>query len=141
MTSTATELIVAAWPNCEPRLLRPSAGSDYLPLDDAEALLEQVDLSGLLGRGGAAFPLGTKLRTVRDAGRRGSETVVVANGEEGEPASVKDRWLLRNRPHVVLDTNGVLIEAIAMYRSSGYEPIERYNDNPHAELWFGKSLS
>ncbi|HTI75075.1 MAG TPA: NADH-ubiquinone oxidoreductase-F iron-sulfur binding region domain-containing protein, partial [Mycobacterium sp.] len=60
-------------------------------------------LAGLLGRGGAAFPLGTKLATVRDAARRGSETVVVANGEEGEPASVKDRWLLRNRPHLVLD--------------------------------------
>lgn len=103
MTSTATELSVAAWPNSEPRLLRPSTGSSYLPLDDADSLLEQVDLSGLLGRGGAAFPLGTKLRTVRDAGRRGAETVVVANGEEGEPASIKDRWLLRNRPHLVLD--------------------------------------
>src|SRR5699024_3913062 len=68
-----------------------------------DALLEQVDLSGLLGRGGAAFPLGTKLRTVRNAGLRGSDTVVVANGEEGEPASVKDRWLLRNGPHLVLD--------------------------------------
>ena len=79
------------------------SGGGYLPLDDADALLEQVDLSGLLGRGGAAFPMGTKLRTVRDAGRRGTETVVVANGEEGEPASVKDRWLLRNRPHLVLD--------------------------------------
>ena len=103
MTSTTTDLIVAAWPNCEPRLLRPSAGGEYRPLDDADALLEQVDLSGLLGRGGAAFPVGTKLRAVRDAGRRGSETVVVANGEEGEPASIKDRWLLRNRPHLVLD--------------------------------------
>ena len=103
MTSTATELTIAAWPNCEPRLLRPSPGADYPPLHDADALLEQVDLSGLLGRGGAAFPLGTKLRTVRDAGRRGSDTIVVANGEEGEPASVKDRWLLRNRPHMVLD--------------------------------------
>jgi NADH:ubiquinone oxidoreductase subunit F (NADH-binding) len=114
MTSTATELIVAAWPDCAPRLLRPSAtGSEgyaeyvtaggYRPLADNDALLEQVDLSGLLGRGGAAFPMGTKLRAVRDAGRAGLETVVVANGEEGEPASVKDRWLLRNRPHLVLD--------------------------------------
>ena len=114
MTSTATDLTVATWPDCVPRLLRPSqAGAEdyaeyaqaggYRRLDDADALLEQVDLSGLLGRGGAAFPLGTKLRTVRDAGRRGTETVVVANGEEGEPASVKDRWLLRNRPHLVLD--------------------------------------
>lgn len=113
MNSTATELTVAIWPSCRPRLLRSSTGTEdyadytgcggYQRLDDPDALLDQVNLSGLLGRGGAAFPMGTKLRTVRDAGRRGSETVVVANGEEGEPASVKDRWLLRNRPHLVLD--------------------------------------
>jgi NADH:ubiquinone oxidoreductase subunit F (NADH-binding) len=113
MNPTATDLIVSAWPGCTPRLLRLSPGIDdyadyvqaggYRPLTDSDALLEQVDLSGLLGRGGAAFPLGTKLRTVRDAGRRGTDTVAVANGEEGEPASVKDRWLLRNRPHLVLD--------------------------------------
>ncbi|OBB20015.1 NADH dehydrogenase [Mycolicibacterium elephantis] len=114
MTSTTTDLTVAAWPDCAPRLLRPGAvgpesyaeytqAGGYRQLSDVGALLEQVDLSGLLGRGGAAFPLGTKLRTVRDAGLRGSETVVVANGEEGEPASVKDRWLLRLRPHLVLD--------------------------------------
>ncbi|MGE2692452.1 NADH-ubiquinone oxidoreductase-F iron-sulfur binding region domain-containing protein [Mycolicibacterium pulveris] len=114
MTSTTTDLTVAAWPDCAPRLLRPgqpgpesyaeyAQASGYRRLTDPDALLEQVDLSGLLGRGGAAFPLGTKLRTVRDAGQRGCQTVVVANGEEGEPASVKDRWLLRNRPHLVLD--------------------------------------
>jgi NADH:ubiquinone oxidoreductase subunit F (NADH-binding) len=110
----ATDLVTATWPNCAPRLLRPStaapesyaeysAGGGYRSLTDPDALLEQVNLSGLLGRGGAAFPIGTKLRTVRDAGRRGVDTVVVANGEEGEPASIKDRWLLRNRPHLVLD--------------------------------------
>lgn len=114
MTATATELIVTAWPDCPPRLLRAAgSGSEdhadyaqaggYRPLPDADALLEQIDLSGLLGRGGAAFPIGTKLRSVRDAHRRESDTVVVANGEEGEPASIKDRWLLRNRPHLVLD--------------------------------------
>ena len=32
------------------------------------------------------------------AGRRGRDTVVIANGEEGEPASIKDRWLLRQPP-------------------------------------------
>ncbi|MFD9215337.1 NADH-ubiquinone oxidoreductase-F iron-sulfur binding region domain-containing protein [Streptomyces sp. NPDC059544] len=63
-------------------------------------LLEAVDRSGLRGRGGAGFPAAVKLRSVRDGG---GVPVVVANGEEGEPGSVKDRWLLRARPHLVLD--------------------------------------
>lgn len=41
---------------------------------------------------------------------------------------------------VVLDTNGVLLEAIALYESSGYEPTARYNDNPYAQRWFRKAL-
>lgn len=41
---------------------------------------------------------------------------------------------------VHLDTNGTLVEAIAMYRRAGYRPIERYNDNPYAQAWFTKSL-
>ena len=129
MTSTATDLTVAAWPGCAPRLLRlaQAAAEDfaeytqaggYRRVIDADALLGQVDLSGLLGRGGAAFPMGSKLRTVRDAGRRGVDTVVVANGEEGEPASVKDRWLLRNRPHLVLD--GLRIASAIVGASRAY---------------------
>ena len=42
---------------------------------------------------------------------------------------------------IVLDTNSELIEAIRMYRSAGYEEIERYNDNPYAEHFFEKSLA
>lgn len=41
---------------------------------------------------------------------------------------------------VVLDTNAVLVEAIAMYESVGYESIERYNTNPYAQRWFRKTL-
>ena len=44
------------------------------------------------------------------------------------------------RSWVVLDTNKALTEAIAMYRSCGYESIDRYNDNPYAQLWFAKQL-
>ncbi len=109
--TVATDLAVAVWPGIEPRLLRQGAedyegyrkAGGYQTLHDPDHLLTEVDLSGLLGRGGAAFPMGTKLHTIRTASRRGTETVVIANGEEGEPASVKDRWLLRNRPHLVLD--------------------------------------
>lgn len=112
----------AAWPGCAPRLLHTKAGAEtlaeydgYAPLADAGALLEQVDRSGLLGRGGAAFPMAVKLRAVRDAG---GDTVVVANGEEGEPASVKDRWLLRTRPHLVLD--GLRLAALMVGARRGY---------------------
>ena len=41
---------------------------------------------------------------------------------------------------VILDTNSTLLEAIAMYESSGYTPIGRYNDNPYAGRWFVKDL-
>lgn len=42
---------------------------------------------------------------------------------------------------IVLDTNNTLEEAIAMYERAGYERIERYNDNPYAQAWFGKRVS
>jgi len=49
----------------------------------------------------------------------------------------------RTAGHTVvrLDTNGTLIEAIAMYERAGYRQIERYNDNPYAELFFEKRLN
>jgi NADH:ubiquinone oxidoreductase subunit F (NADH-binding) len=64
-----------------------------------------------------------KLRTVRDNGRLIADTggpVVVANGEEGEPASVKDRWLLRNRPHLVLDGLRLAAAIVAAARAYVY---------------------
>lgn len=63
-------------------------------------VLAELEAAGLRGRGGAGFPAHVKWRSV--AGADGPK-VVVANGEEGEPASLKDRWLLTHRPHLVLD--------------------------------------
>ncbi|MEV6784111.1 NADH-ubiquinone oxidoreductase-F iron-sulfur binding region domain-containing protein [Streptomyces sp. NPDC051098] len=76
-----------------------SAGG-YQELPHPDRLLEHIAEAGLGGRGGAGFPAAVKLRAVRDGG---APPVVVANGEEGEPGSAKDRWLLRARPHLVLD--------------------------------------
>lgn len=71
-------------------------------------LLETIEHSGLRGRGGAAFPVALKLRAV--ASRRGRK-IVLANGAEGEPASKKDRVLLRELPHLVLDGAAVAARA------------------------------
>lgn len=42
---------------------------------------------------------------------------------------------------VRLDTNGELVEAVALYRRAGYREVERYNDNPYAERFFEKQLA
>ena len=112
-TAMNTEPVVAVWPGLTSRLLRVGVGVEtaaeyrrsggYQHLGDAAALLDEIAQAGVLGRGGAAFPMAVKLATVRAAAARGLDTVLVANGEEGEPASFKDRWLLRSRPHLVLD--------------------------------------
>ena len=75
---------------------------------DASRLAAALDAVRLLGRGGAAFPVATKLRGTR----AGSSTHVVVNGSEGEPASHKDRTLMRLAPHLVLD--GALVVAAAL---------------------------
>ena len=100
----------AAWAIGAPRLL---AGLDRvarldlsahlavhgpLPSVGLERLLAQVDAGRLAGRGGAGFPFATKLRSLSEGRRH-----IVVNGSESEPASRKDRTLLRRSPHLVLD--------------------------------------
>ncbi len=77
--------------------------------EQANMLVEEIERAGLLGRGGAAFPTATKMRAVAGARRR---AIVVANGAEGEPASLKDRTLLESLPHLVLDGAILAAEAV-----------------------------
>jgi NADH:ubiquinone oxidoreductase subunit F (NADH-binding) len=81
----------------------------------AGRLIDVAEASGLTGRGGAGFPAGRKMRSV--AAGPGSK-VLVANGAEGEPASLKDRLLLSRLPHLVLD--GMTLAAEAVGASEAY---------------------
>jgi ribosomal protein S18 acetylase RimI-like enzyme len=49
--------------------------------------------------------------------------------------------MARKLQTIRLDTNASLAEALGLYRASGYRDIPRYNDNPHAQHWFEKTLS
>ncbi len=111
MTSTASQRARVAAPHGTGRLLARVRGDGravsleehaarygLLPLGDD--LIRTAAESGLSGRGGGGFPTGQKLRAVAD---RGGRPVVVVNGAEGEPASAKDRALMRCVPHLVLD--------------------------------------
>lgn len=80
-----------------------------LPTSPAATVIDQVDASGLLGRGGAGFPSGRKMRTVAAGAGR---AVVVGNGCEGEPGSGKDELLLRQSPHLVLDGLALAARAV-----------------------------
>ncbi len=80
------------------------------------AVVEQVRMSGLRGRGGAGFPSGLKWSTVAKA--RGERKYVVCNADEGDPGAFMDRTVLEGDPHRVLE--GMAIAAYAVGASQGY---------------------
>ena len=114
---------VAAPPSGMPRLLSGLRAESAIGLDEhlehlgappvsrsaTGELIDLIDRSGLRGRGGAGFPVATKMRAVVASERR---PIVVANGAEGEPASEKDQLLLEAAPHLVLD--GAALAAAAL---------------------------
>lgn len=77
---------------------------------DLRYAIPTIEASGLLGRGGAGFPVGRKWRAIAE--RTSGRAVVVVNGAEGEPASHKDRLLMTQRPHLVID--GAILAADAV---------------------------
>jgi NADH-quinone oxidoreductase subunit F len=75
-----------------------------------QGTIETITAAGLRGRGGAGFPTGTKWASVRNGGS--GTRYVVANGAEGEPASFKDRTLMRSDPYRIVE--GAAIAAFAV---------------------------
>ena len=94
------------------------------------AVLATITESGLRGRGGAAFPVGRKWQFAADA--PGEQKYVVCNGGEDEPGSRKDRYLMENYPHKVLE--GLLLSSYAIGAREAYLYVNREYDAAHASL-------
>jgi NADH-quinone oxidoreductase subunit F len=73
-----------------------------------EAVAAEVDAASLLGRGGAGFPAGRKWSMLR----RSAISYLVVNGDESEPATFKDHYLIERDPHQLIE--GVIIAAYAL---------------------------
>jgi NADH-quinone oxidoreductase subunit F len=107
------------------------AGGGYGALKKAlglapEAVVAEVKASGLVGRGGAAFPTGVKWEGAARA--PGQPKYVVCNADESEPGTFKDRVLMEADPHRTLE--GMLIAAHAIGAHKGFIYIR--GEYPHA---------
>lgn len=76
-----------------------------------DKIIEQVKASGLRGRGGAGFPTGLKWSFMPKESD-GRPSYLVINADESEPATCKDREIMRHDPHTLIE--GALIASFAM---------------------------
>jgi NADH-quinone oxidoreductase subunit F len=87
-----------------------------LTMTPAEVVAETDKASGLVGRGGAAFPTGIKWGGAAKA--QADQKYVVCNADESEPGTFKDRVLLLDDPHRTIE--GMCIAAYAIGANKGY---------------------
>ncbi len=103
----------------EPVLLRPGDWSGLtraLSELDPDSLLALVEQAEVRGRGGAGFPAGTKWRFTR--GAQGEDKFIVANGDEGDPGSYIDKYLMERNPALVLE--GLALAGFAVGAGHGF---------------------
>lgn len=113
------------------RLLTKNCGGDettslnkhggYAALEKAKAMsreevVGEIKASGLVGRGGAAFPTGIKWEGALKA--ESDAKYVICNADESEPGTFKDRILMLDDPHLMIE--GMCIAAYAIGASKGY---------------------
>ena len=99
-----------------------TAGGGYEALRKAlatprEGLIEDLKQSGLRGRGGAGFPLGTKASFIPTAD---IDKYLVCNADESEPGTFKDRELMQKNPHLLIEGMVIAAWAVGANRSFIY---------------------
>ncbi len=87
-----------------------------LEQNNPDAVIEEIEKSGLRGRGGGGFPTGRKWRFT--AANRGGKSYVVCNGDEGDPGAFMDRSVMEGDPHKLLE--GMAIAGFAIGADEAY---------------------
>ena len=90
--------------------------ANVLEQNDPEAVIAEIEKSGLRGRGGGGFPTGRKWRFT--AANRGGKSYIVCNGDEGDPGAFMDRSVMEGDPHKLIE--GMSIAAFAIGADEGY---------------------
>ncbi|MDA8150152.1 MAG: NAD(P)H-dependent oxidoreductase subunit E [Nitrospiraceae bacterium] len=98
-----------------------------------EAVLSEIERSGLSGRGGAAFSTSRKYQSVR---AQSKPRYLICNADEGEPGTFKDRYIMERDPHLLLE--GMLISAYTMGTETGYIYIR--SEYPHSYRILEKAI-
>ncbi|HZY45843.1 MAG TPA: NADH-quinone oxidoreductase subunit NuoF, partial [Anaerolineae bacterium] len=124
----------------------------YRALDRAlqqspSAIIDEVETSGLQGRGGAGFPVGRKWRFVAQADR--SPKYVVCNADESEPLIFKDRVLMDTNPHQLLEGMALAGYAVGAHEAFIYirgeyasqtDRLERAIQQAEEKNWLGEKI-
>jgi NADH:ubiquinone oxidoreductase subunit F (NADH-binding)/NADH:ubiquinone oxidoreductase subunit E len=106
----------------EPVLTRPGDPDEWAGLTRAlgslgrDGLLAEVEAAEVRGRGGAGFPAGTKWRFAAKAAE--AEKFIVANGDEGDPGSYIDKYLMERSPELLLE--GMALAGYAVGAAHGF---------------------
>ncbi len=83
---------------------------------EPDAVIDEIETSGLRGRGGAGFNTARKWRSCKKA--PGDRRFVLCNGDEGDPGAFKDRSIMEGDPHSVIE--GMVIGAYALGAHEGF---------------------
>lgn len=79
---------------------------------DSVEIIDEMVKSSLRGRGGAGFPAGLKNKFTSEACRMCSHRYLICNADEGEPGTFKDRVIMEQDPHMLIE--GMIIAAYAI---------------------------
>lgn len=102
----------------------------FVAAPDWSAVVATLKSSGLRGMGGAGFPTGSKWEIVHNA--TGKEKYIVCNADESEPGTIKDRFIMENAPHLVVE--GMIMAGLVTGARHGILYIRHEYETPREVL-------